>query len=101
MNCNFKGIWIPKEIWLVKDLSKMAILLWAGINSLYNPLYEGCDSSNAYLANFLGLKERMLQNYLKELKDRGLLEQVSNNGRIRVLRATFPTVSKEGRVPND
>jgi hypothetical protein len=87
---DFKGIWIPKEIWLVPGLSKMAIILWAEIHSLYSPRHGGCYASNDYLCEFLGVKERQLQKYLRELKDAGLLKQKAFNGRSRMLLAQVP-----------
>jgi len=90
MNRDFKGIWIPKEIWLVPGLSKMSVILWAEIHSLYSPKHGGCYASNDYLCEFIGVKERQLQKYLRELKDAGLLEQKAFNGRFRILLALVP-----------
>lgn len=87
---DFKGIWIPKEIWIHPGLSKMSVILWAEIHSLYSPKHGGCYASNDYLCEFLGVKERQLQKYLRELKDAGLLTQKSFNGRFRILFAEVP-----------
>jgi len=97
---DFKGIWIPKEIWLVPDLSKMAVLLWSEIHSLYMTKHGGCYASNDYLCEFMGFKERQLQKYLLELKKKGLLEQVSYNGRFRILKAIVPPAEYEKEDEN-
>ena len=86
-NRDFKGIWIPKEIWLNQTISMQAKCLWAAIHSLYSDEYEGCYASNEYLCEFMGLQLRRLQELLRELKEAGLLEQKSFDGRRRVLNA--------------
>ena len=89
-NRDFKGIWTPREIWYYPNLSRLAKSLWAEIDSLYCPEHGGCYASNEYLADFCTIKERQLQNLIKELKDANLLEEVSFNGRKRVLKALNP-----------
>lgn len=89
---DFKGIWIPKEIWLHPKLSLQAKALWAEIHSLYSEKHGGCYASNEYLAEFLGVKERALQYILKELRDNILLEDVSFNGRQRIFKALDPSI---------
>lgn len=91
MNRDFKGIWIPKEIWLCEGLSLLAKSVWAEIHSLYSEEHDGCYASNEYLADFAGVKERRLQEVLAELRDKGLIEYVAFNGRLRILKAILPT----------
>jgi len=96
---HFKGIWIPREIWLHKNISLQAKNLWAEIHSLYDEDHGGCYADNEYLCDFLGLKLRRLQEVIKELKDNKLLIQISFNGRQRVLKALNPPVeTKEERT---
>lgn len=90
MNRDFKGIWIPREIWLNKTLSIHAKLLWAEISSLHDRESGGCYASNEYLCEFMGLKISRLKEIMKELRDLGLLTEVSFNGRHRVIRAENP-----------
>jgi len=101
MHRDFKGIWIPKEIWLNPKLSITAKSLWAEIHSLFSKERGGCYASNEYLADFLDVKTRRLGQLMKQLKDSGLLEQVSFNGRQRILKAIVPPesdVSVQGRL---
>lgn len=91
MNRDFKGIWIPREIWLAKDLKAQEKALWAEIHSLYDEEHGGCYASNDYLCEFIGVKERRLQVMIGTLKEKGWLEQVSFNGRQRILKAIIPT----------
>ncbi len=90
MNRDFKGIWTPREIWLRRDLSCQEKYLLSEIHSLFNREKGGCFASNEYLMDFIGVKERRLQEMIASLKDKGLLIQVSFNGRERVLRAVMP-----------
>ncbi len=68
---DFKGVWIPKEIWL-SDLSAQETMLWAEINSLDNEF--GCVAANSHFEETLRLKERQIREYLKRLKDKVLIE---------------------------
>lgn len=86
---SFQGIWIPKEIWLDPDLSCQEKCLWSEIQSL-GCSEKGCFASNEYLANFMGVKERRLQEMLAHLKERGLVTQSSFDGRTRFLKAELP-----------
>jgi len=94
---DFKGIWIPREIWLHPDLSIQAKALWAEIDSLFDEERGGCYASDEYLERFLGVKVSRLHEVMKELKDAGFLEKVSFNGRNRIMKALSPkdAVKKE------
>ncbi len=90
MNREFKGIWIPREIWLHPILSIQAKVLWAEIDSLNDESRGGCYASDDYLIEFMGVKVSRLHEIMKELKDAGFLEKVSFNGRNRIIRAIHP-----------
>lgn len=90
MNRDFKGIWIPREIWLREDLSALEKTLWAEIHSLFDRESGGCYASNEYLATFCGVQDRRLREMISNLKSKGLVEQVSFNGRVRVIKAIVP-----------
>jgi hypothetical protein len=90
MNRDFKGIWIPREIWLAKGLSCHEKCLWAEIHSLFDRERGGCYCSNEYLMEFFGIKERRLQEMLSNLRHRGWIVQVSFDGRNRVIKAVVP-----------
>jgi len=87
---HFKGVWIPAEIWLMKDIAITEKALWAEIDSLYDETKGGCYASNDYLMEFTGLKIRGLQKVLSALKSKGLIEQVAFDGRVRTLKAIHP-----------
>jgi hypothetical protein len=89
MNRDFKGIWIPREIWL-SNLSCQEKCLWAEIHSLFDREQGGCYASNDYLGDFVGVKERRLQEMMSNLKFHGWLVQVSFDGRRRIIKAVVP-----------
>ena len=84
-NRDFKGVWIPKEIWLNTDLSIIEKVLLVEIDSLDNS-DRGCFASNEYLANFVQLSEGRVANIISDLKKRKFLIQVFFDGRNRGLR---------------
>lgn len=90
VNRDFKGIWIPKEIWLDPNLSMQAKALWAEIDSLYCEKRGGCYASDDYLMKFLQVKISRFHEVMKELKDACLIEKVSFDGRVRVVKAIDP-----------
>ena len=53
MNRDFKGVWIPKEIWINKDLTWMEKLFFVEIDSLDNK--DGCFASNTHFSSFFSL----------------------------------------------
>ena len=72
MNRDFRGIWIPKEIWLNKDLSTNEKILLAEIESL-GGLSDGCFASNQYLAEFFNLSKDRISKLISGLKNKGYI----------------------------
>ena len=72
MNRDFRGIWIPKEIWLNKDLSTNEKILLAEIESL-GGLSNGCFASNHYLAEFFDLSKDRISKLISGLKNKGYI----------------------------
>jgi hypothetical protein len=85
---DFKGIWIPKEIWLDRSLSYFEKCLLAEIHSLDGE--KGCFASNEYLCNFFNERERKIQDALANLKAKGYVTMQSFDGRTRVLKTNIP-----------
>lgn len=84
MNRDFKGIWIPKEIWLNEDLSAIEKIIYAEICSLDTEKH--CTAGNEYLADFCKCSTSVVSRTISKLIDLGLIEQVSFDGRHRVLK---------------
>lgn len=87
---DFKGIWIPREIWLHPELLPLEKLVWAEIHSLYNREKGGCYAKNDYLAKFFGVGETYISKVISKLKKLGFVEEIHFNGRQRVIRAVLP-----------
>ena len=83
MERDFKGVWIPAEIWLNEELSMLDKVLYTEISSLDNE--EHCTAGNEYFANFCGYSERAITNSIKKLKELGMIEELKFNGRCRKL----------------
>jgi DNA-binding CsgD family transcriptional regulator len=82
MNRDFKGVWIPKEIYLDKNLSWTEKILLIEIQSLQGE--DGCWASNQYLAEFLGLSEKTVKNLLTALRQKELLDTKTIDGSRRL-----------------
>ena len=78
----FKGVWIPKEIWLDEVITPLQKMMLAEIISLSKD-GKGCYASNAYLARFLRQKEKTIKNNLTELRELGWIRDISFDGRTR------------------
>lgn len=98
---NFKGVWIPREIYLHKGLDEFDIILLSEINSL-SKTDIGCIAGNEYFGEFMRRGRTnspkamilMVQRSLAKMKDLGLIEIVSFNGRTRTLRTCLdPAIS--------
>lgn len=70
---DFKGVWIPKDLWLSKDLTTQEKVLLVEIDSL-SKTERGCFASNEYLAEFLGLSKERARKILASLIDKGYVK---------------------------
>lgn len=91
---DFKGVWIPKEIWLSEQLSLMEKVLFVEIQSLDNE--RGCFASNKYLGEFFGIHPRRIAAHIASLKSKGFVFVTITNRNERVIRV----VGKYARVPD-
>lgn len=97
---NFKGIWIPAQVWLDKRLSYFERCLLAELNSLDGD--DGCYASNQYLSEFFNERERKIQEGISKLKSLGYIQVSSFDGRIRVLKTNLnPENPNEELQEND
>ena len=71
MNRAFKGVWIPKEIWLSKDLTLQEKVFLVEIDSLDNE--EGCFASNGYFADFFQLSKSRVSQIISNLEKKELI----------------------------
>lgn len=90
MERDFKGIWIPKAVWLNKSLTMLDKVILMEIDSLDNEY--GCTADNGYLASFCQCSETKISKSISKLKKLGFLEIVSFDGRRRVIRSLLDGV---------
>lgn len=82
----FKGIFIPAEIWLDKSLSANEKVLYAEIDS-FTSKDKACYISNEYIANLLGISETNASKALNSLIKKGYIVVEKFDGRRRYIRA--------------
>lgn len=82
----FKGIFIPAEIWLDKSLSANEKVLYAEIDS-FTSNDKACYISNEYIANLLGISETNASKALNSLIKKGYVVVEKFDGRRRYIRA--------------
>lgn len=71
MTHDFKGIWIPKHIWLADDLGWSEKLLLVEIDSLDQD--NGCFATNEHFAQFFGLSKDRISKMITALKRKGYI----------------------------
>lgn len=87
MNRNFKGVWIPKEIWIRNELTPTDRCLLAEIDSLDNG--KGCFAGNEYFAEFFGLSVNTISRSVTKMKNLKLIDtemRKIKTGRQRVIK---------------
>ena len=94
----FTGIFIPVEILQIEILSLFEMMLLSWIDALYCPEHGGCYASNQYLASKLkNVKENTVVKSLVKLRKLGYIQDVSFNGRVRVIKARIGDIIESSR----
>jgi len=81
---DFKGVWIPKEIWLNTELTMLEKVIFVEIDSLDGE--NGCWASNAYLADFCQCSADKITTAVRKLKEIGFIKVTNFDGRHRVIK---------------
>lgn len=84
MERDFKGVWIPKEIWLDTRLNALDKIILVEINSLDGE--DGCFASNEYLAAFCQCSEAKVSKSISLLTELGYIKVTKFDGRKRFLK---------------
>lgn len=96
MERDFKGVWIPKEIWLDTRLNALDKIILVEINSLDGE--DGCFASNEYLAEFCQCSEAKVSKAISLLAELGYVKVVRFDGRKRFLKTCL--VKNKSHVKN-
>jgi hypothetical protein len=83
---DFKGVWIPKDVWLNPNLTFLEKGILAEIDSLSSE-DKGCFASNEYLADFCGCSVTKVSLAISKLVDLGYIYLANFNGRQRELKS--------------
>lgn len=96
----FKGIWIPKEIWLDERLNALDKVILAEIDSLDNS-DAGCYASNEHIAEFCQCTARKVSSAITKLKDLGYIYIKAFDGRKRVIKSNVNFNKAEWNIFQD
>lgn len=88
MDRDFKGVWIPKEIWLDNRLNALEKVIFVEIDSL-DLSESGCFAGNEYIADFCQCSVRKVSDAISKLTELGYVKTESFDGRTRVLKICF------------
>ena len=91
---DFKGVWIPKEIWLDERLNALDKCIFVEVDSLDNE-ETGCYASNKYLADFCKCSETKVSTALSKLINLGYLYVQSFDGRQRILKSRLSKIERQ------
>jgi DNA-binding Lrp family transcriptional regulator len=95
MERDFKGVWIPKAIWLDNRLNALDKVILTEIDSLDNG-EAGCYASNKYIAEFCQCSERKVSDAITKLTKLGYIKLTSFDGRTRILQSC---IEKSASLP--
>jgi len=87
MNRDFKGVWIPKDVWLDKELGWVEKLFFVEIDSLDNE--QGCFASNNYFSKFFGITPQRASQIINSLISKGKVTSHIESENSRVIRRTL------------
>ncbi len=93
-NRDFKGVWIPKKIWLDSRLSALDKVILAEIDSL-DQGERGCFASNKHIADFCQCSERKVSESVSQLIKCGYLRVQNFDGRQRELRSRLAEITRQ------
>ena len=85
---DFKGVWIPRDVWLDRRLTALEKVILIEIDSL-DSTERGCYASNAYIAEFCQCSETKVSTAISKLVKLGYLRIKSFNGRLRELKSSL------------
>lgn len=94
---DFKGIWIPKNVWFDDKLSALDKMILAEIDSL-DCGDKHCRASNEYIAKFCQCSESQVTKSITLLKSLNYIEQVSFDGRTRILRSLINFTTQTNKI---
>lgn len=96
-NRDFKGVWIPRTVWLDDKLNALDKIILTEIDSL-DMGEDGCWASNKYIADFCQCSETKVSTAISKLIERGYLYVKSFDGRQRVLKSRLSNFERQDLI---
>ena len=93
-NRDFKGVWIPKEVWLDTRLNALDKVILIEIDSL-DQGEKGCYASNEHLAEFCQCSKTKVSTAIKKLIDCGYIYVQNFDGRKRELKSRLSNSERQ------
>lgn len=103
-NRDFRGIWIPAEIWLTKELTVGEKLMYVEIESL-SKLQRGCFASNAHFAEMFSISNSRVSEIISSLATKGFVSVEQKRQGVRTVQRVIqiiprhPTSSENTKNP--
>lgn len=91
---DFKGIWIPAEVWLDERLNPLEKVILMEIDSL-DCGEKGCYASNEYIAGFCQCSESKVAHAVTRLVEIGYVSRKSFDGRQRILQSRLAKFARQ------
>ena len=91
---DFKGIWIPAEVWLDERLNPLEKVILMEIDSL-DCGEKGCYASNEYIAGFCQCSESKVAHAVTRLVELGYVSRKSFDGRQRILQSRLAKFARQ------
>ena len=94
MHRDFKGVWIPKEIWLDTRLNALDKIILTEIDSL-DKGESGCYASNEYISQFCQCSISKVSSSIQKLIQFKYLELKKFDGRVRILKSRLTNFGRQ------
>jgi hypothetical protein len=91
---DFKGVWIPRAVWLDERLNMLEKGILAEIDSL-DMSEKGCFASNKHIADFCQCSETKVSTAISKLVELGYLYVESFDGRLRILKSRLSNFERQ------
>ena len=91
---DFKGVWIPKTVWLDERLNALDKVILTEIDSLDNA-ERGCYASNKHIAEFCQCSETKVSTAISKLIKLGYLYVQKFDGRQRELKSCLSNFKRQ------
>lgn len=94
MERDFKGVWIPRTVWLDERLNALDKIILTEIDSL-DIGERGCYASNKYIADFCQCSETKVSTAISKLIEYGYLYVQKFDGRQRELKSRLSNFERQ------